>query len=260
MVFKHLKLLKEYAKISLASAMEYRGSFLMQTVTMIVNDAIWIVFWWIFFSKFTQVNGWELNEMIMLYAVLTFSFGLAGFFFGNRNKLANLIADGKLDFYLSLPKNELFHALVSKSSWYMMGDIIFGLVMAALSFSLVQWPLFILLSLISMTIWISFGVLVGSLGFFFGQAEETSRHLFMGLVGFSSYPLVVFKGAARILLLTVIPAGFVSSIPVDLLRSFSLKWFLLTLGFAILLLAIAVIVFRIGLRRYESGSMITVRV
>ena len=33
--------------------------------------------------------------MFMLYAVVTFSYGLAGVFFGNRNKIAEVIAEGK---------------------------------------------------------------------------------------------------------------------------------------------------------------------
>jgi len=256
----HLRLLIEYVKISLASAMEYKTSFITQTITMAINDTVWIIFWIIFFNKFNQVNGWTVQDMFMLYAVVTFSYGLAGVFFGNRNKIAEVIAEGKLDFYLSLPKNELFHVLISRSSWFSMGDIVFGLIMGIISFSWWQWPLFFVLSLMSMSIIISFGTLAGSLAFFMGNAEESSRNLYMGLISFSTYPLAVFHGAARIILLTIIPAGFVSGIPVELLKNFNWKWFILSFIFSLVFLTISIIVFKIGLRKYESGNNMNVRV
>ena len=255
----HLILLWEYIKINIASAMEYRLNFIVQIVSMIINDFIWIIFWWIFFEKFHTVNSWQMNDILMLYAVITVSFGLGGFFFGNKSHLAQLISEGRLDFYLNLPKNELFHTIIGKSSWFAVGDIIFGLILATISFSISQWPLFILLVLISAVIIISFSIITGSLGFYWGSAQETSRNLNMGLISFASYPLSVFGDTARIILLTIIPAGFVGTIPVKLLNNFSLKWFLILVGVAIIILLIAVLVFYKGLKKYESGSMITTR-
>lgn len=256
----HFKLVSEYVKIAIASAMEYRASFLMQSITMILNDGLWLIFWWIFFTRFEVLNGWGMRELLMLYAFATTSFGIAGFLFGNQNHIANIIAEGKLDFYLSLPKNELFHMLISRSSAFAFGDLIFGVVLACLVFNLSEIPLYIFMSLIGVLIFVSFGILVGSLAFFWGTAEETSRSLFFGLMSFAMYPFPVFKGVARIIILSVIPAGFITGIPVELINNFSLKWFLLSILVTGILFLVAITVFKIGLRRYESGSMITVRV
>ncbi|MFH1276202.1 MAG: ABC-2 family transporter protein [Candidatus Woesearchaeota archaeon] len=255
----HLNLLKEYVKITLASAMEYRLSYIIQTITMFLNDCVWILLWVIFFNKFNEVNGWQLNEMIMLYAVVTLSVGIGGFFFGNRNRIAKVIAEGRLDFYLPLPKNVLFHCLISRSSSFSLGDILFGLVMGLLVLSWWQWPLFLLLVMLSSIIVISFGIIVSSLGFYWGNAENTAERLFHGLLAFSTYPYSIFKGLTRLLILLVIPAGFVSGIPVELLKSFNWQWLLVTIIFTILILLIAIFIFYKGLKRYESGSMITLR-
>ncbi len=257
---EHLILFKEYMKITLASAMEYRFNFILQSITMILNDAIWIVFWWIFFTKFNVVNGWQLKELLMLYAVVTFSYGFSGFIFGNRHHVANIIAEGKLDFYLGLPKSELFHLLISKSSAFSFGDMIFGLILAIISFSIWQWPLFLLLVIISAIISISFAVIVGSLSFYWGNAEETAKTLNLGLISFAMYPLPIFKGFVRVLILTIIPAGFVGSIPVELLNNFNWQWLLLSILVAIVFFAIAIFVFKKGLKKYESGNLINVRV
>jgi ABC-2 type transport system permease protein len=257
---EHLILFKEHTKINIATSMEYRASFFIQTTTMIANDFIWLLFWWIFFNKFNAINGWQMEQIIMLYAIVTLSYGLTGVFFGNKNEISTIIAEGKLDFYLSLPKNELFHLLISRSSWFSLGDIIFGLILGIISFSIWQWPLFLLLSLISATIIISFSIIIHSLAFYWGQAEETARTVNLGLISMATYPHTIFTGAVKFMLLTILPAGFISSIPVELLQAFNLKWFLLMILVAIIFMTIAIIVFKKGLKRYESGSMITLRV
>ena len=257
---ENLSLFKEHTKINIATSMEYRASFFIQTLTMIANDFIWLLFWWIFFNKFKAINGWEMEQILMLYAIVTLAYGLVGVFFGNRNRIGSIIAEGRLDFYLSLPKNELFHLLISKSNWFGLGDIIFGLILAAISFSIWQWPLFLLLSLVSATIILSLNILFHSLAFYWGQAEETARTVNMGVISVATYPHAIFTGPVKLILLTLLPAGFISSVPVQILQKFNLKWFLLTILVAVIFMTIAIVVFKKGLKRYESGSMITVRV
>ena len=246
-------------KINIATAMEYRFNFIVQSLSMVANDAIWILFWWIFFQKFTIVNTWQMVDMIKLYAVLTFSFGIAGTIFGNRRRIAEIISEGRLDFFLTLPKNVLLHTLIGKSSWFAFGDVIFGLILAFLSFELSQFPLYFVLCALSATILTSFAVIVSSLAFYMGDARSTSRQLDIGLMSFGGYPLSIFSDTAKMILLTLIPAGFISTIPVELLTQFQWKWFFTLIGFTLLIFLIAVFVFYRGLRKYESGNMITTR-
>jgi ABC-2 type transport system permease protein len=58
---------------------------------------------------------------------------------------------------------------------------------------------------------------------------------------------------------TVVPAGFISHLPVELLRSFDVSRLLVVLGFASFSVLLAATVFRIGLRRYESGNLVGMR-
>lgn len=259
-VKSHLKLLIEYFKVSLASAMEYKFNFILQLTSMVINDLVWLVFWWIFFAKFTAIKGWMLNDMIMLYSIITISYGLTGVFFGNKGEVARIIATGNLDFYLTLPKNSLWHMLISRSSWFAAGDLVFGLILAFFCLTPAKIPLFIILCLSSSLIFIAFGVLVGSMAFFWGGSEESSRNILMGLISLASYPITIFHGYTKFIMLTLIPAGFVSGVPVELLKNFNLTWFMLTITFSVFLLAVAVAVFKKGLKRYESGNLINIRV
>ena len=258
-MLKHLRTHLEYLKLSIKTALEYRANFIVQTMSMLLNDIVWIIFWLIIFGRFKNINGWAINDMITLYAVILMAYGITGVFYGNRNNIANVIIEGRLDYYMTLPKNILYHLISSRSSWYSLGDMILGLCVATFCISLRQIPLYILMVVLSCTIVIMFGVLVGSLSFFIESSEETNRTLTMALISFASYPLSIYQGFSKILILIIIPAGFVAGVPVELLRNFNWTWLIYMIGFTAILTFISISVFYYGLRKYESGNLLYVR-
>ena len=88
---------------------------------------------------------------------------------------------------------------------------------------------------------------------------NSCHNLSMGVITLATYPMSVFKGFAKFLILTVVPAGFISGVPVELLHEFKLSWFLMTIGFTIFVAFLAVVIFYHGLKRYESGNLLYVR-
>jgi ABC-2 type transport system permease protein len=80
------------------------------------------------------------------------------------------------------------------------------------------------------------------------------------VITFSSYPIVLFDGTARFLLLTILPAGLIGAIPAELVRSFSWLRLLEFYAATMIFLSLAVFMFYRGLRRYESGSAIQTQV
>jgi len=259
MVVKHLRVQFEYLKVAVNTAIEYRANFIIQAAAMFLNDWVWILFWYIFFSKFSEVQGWQFTDVMLLYGVLTMAYGIGGLLFGNRNYIAGVIAEGKLDYYLTLPKNILYHVLISRCNWYDLGDFLFGLVIIILLVPIAKIPLLILLIIFSTTILLAYSVITGSLSFFFGNAEETTKNINMGLISIGSYPLSIYQGITRIIILTIIPAGFISGVPVELLKEFNIQWFIILAGFTVLISTLAIIIFYAGLKKYESGNQLYVR-
>jgi ABC-2 type transport system permease protein len=255
-----MKLVWEYFKVNMQSAMEYKTSFLTQASFMFINDVIWVIFWVIFFNKFPLINTWSFKDLMLMYVVITSSWGLVGFFFGNFRNVAEIIRDGQLDFYLSLPKEELSHVLISKSKFDAFGDLIFGIVLGVIFLSLWQIPIAILLILLSAIILLAFAVILGSLSFYMGSSVEIANQGLMGALSIASYPFSVFTGYTKWILLLVIPAGFISGIPVELIKSFSWHWFGGMILAALVLSTIALIMFKVGVKRYESGNLINIRV
>jgi ABC-2 type transport system permease protein len=97
-------------------------------------------------------------------------------------------------------------------------------------------------------------VLLHSAAFWLGRTESASRQLYECTLMFSLYPDTLFTGPVRWMLFTIIPAGFVSYLPAELIRAPAVStavW--IALG-ATAYAVVATWVFQRGLRAYSSGS------
>ena len=259
---KELKFLLAVWKANLLSAMEYRAAFLSQTIGMILNDFMYFVIWIIFFDRFQDVRGWGLSDMYLTYGVLASSFGLVSLLFGNAFNLSDIISKGRLDYYLSLPRPVLLHAVASRMIASGMGDFTYGFISYGLSGQLTWDGLlrFILATLFAAAVFASFLILIQSLAFWLGIMSNLSALALNALLTFGIYPITLFDNYAKLILFTVIPAALVGAVPAEFIRSFTWQTLAEMLVGAVLFLFIAVTVFRLGLKRYESGSAIQVEV
>ncbi|HXF28570.1 MAG TPA: hypothetical protein VN457_01855, partial [Chlamydiales bacterium] len=67
---------------SIKSSVQLRGAFLVQAGLMLLNDAIFIVMWWLFFHEFEAIGNWHAKEMAALLAIGMGSYGLMQIFSG----------------------------------------------------------------------------------------------------------------------------------------------------------------------------------
>jgi ABC-2 type transport system permease protein len=253
-----LRFMGAYVVANLQASMEYRVSFWVQIVTMIANDSLWLFFWWTFFRQFPLTHGWQSTDIVILWAVAACGFGIGMGVFGNTRQLAALIMNGGLDAYLGMPRYALLHVCIATSDPTAWGDIIFalGAYILLLHPDPAHIALFVLLALQVAFIFTAFVVLLGCLAFFLGNTEGLAQQVLGALISFSTYPMNIFSGVVRLLLFTVVPAGFVSFVPLQLLHQ--LTWPLLfgMAGFTVLIVGVAAGIFSLGLRRYESGNLL----
>jgi len=258
---KTLRLVWGYVRHNLMSAMAYRGAFLLQVFGMMLNNLMLLFFWTLLFDKFPTLHGWTLQGVVLLYGVVALGFGLAVVVCGNATQLAKIVASGDLDYYLALPADPLVHVLVSRMNLSGWGDMLFGVLvyLVALPERWANLPLFLLLGVLSGLILVAFNVIMGSLAFWLGQAQDLSFQLGNALLTFGLYPVDIFPDLVRVFLYTLIPAAFVGSIPAGLLVTFSWGKLGALVGFTLGLVLLARWVFARGLRRYESGNLVTAR-
>ena len=251
----------EYAKANLSMEMEYRVSFVGRVFGMILNDLMWMTFWILYFDRFPVVQGWQKADVLTLWCLCEVGFGLAHSIFGNAMSLSGIIVKGDLDFYLVYPKNVLLHALVSRMNATALGDFFLGpvafLVLVRPTF--MQFVVFMAAGVLVAGLFLGFTVLSHSIAFFIGNSESLSEQVTNSLIHFATYPAGIFEGATKVLLFTLIPAGFINTIPVRVVRQFDPVFFGLTALAAVGFVTAATLVFKAGLRRYESGNLMQVR-
>lgn len=259
---KELKFLLAVWQANLQSVMEYRVAFLTQMIGMMLNDFMYFAIWLVFFERFKDVNGWGVSDMYITYGVLASAFGLVALLFGNAFMLSDIINNGRLDYYLSLPRPVLLHTIASRTIASGMGDFSYGFLSYGLSgeFSWDGLLRFVLAMLLAATVLVSFLILVQSLAFWMGVISNLSNLFVNAMVTFGIYPITMFDGYAKLILFTLIPAAFIGAVPAEFIRAFTWQTLAELFAGALIFLFLAVTIFRLGLKRYESGSAIQVEV
>ncbi|MCA9478287.1 MAG: ABC-2 family transporter protein [Nanoarchaeota archaeon] len=258
----YLRFIKTYVLLNISTAMEYRLNFFLQSFFMILNNVAFILFWYFLFGTLDSINGWGLQDFVGLFGFAALSFGINAFFFGNWTRVGEIIVNGELDFYLSLPKDELSHILVSKSSFSGFGDMIFGIVILLLFYpiTLTNVLIFVLGSLAGALIWAHLLVFAGTLSFWLGESSGFFQSLSHLTHVFTSYPSELFPAIIKMVFFFIFPVFFITNVNVFLLRDFQWIWVVGLVIVTFLVVALTRFVFKRGIRRYESGNLVTSRI
>ncbi|MFI5308915.1 MAG: ABC transporter permease [Polyangiales bacterium] len=250
---RSLRFLGALVATSLKVSVAHRAAFLMQAVFMALNNLLFFSTWWILFARFDHVGGYRLHDMLLLFGVTASGFGLAVVLCGGTIELARAIADGDLDAFLAQPKNVLVRAIASRSVASGWGDIVSGVALIGFSDpARLRWaPVAIVLTALG---FVASACVVHSSAFWLGRVDGLARTFMELIMTFSLYPPPLFGLGLRMVLFTILPAGVIAYLPVELLRAPGLR----TLTTAVLgvsvYVALAAWVFQRGLRNYASGS------
>lgn len=254
---KMVCLVGNYFKLNLSAVLEYRISFMMQFFGMILNNASFAVFWWFLFERIPHIKGYGFQDVMILWALSSTSFGLCFIFFGNVRNLNEIIMKGELDTYLLQPKEVLIHVLISKTVISAWGDVAYGIVLFGLigGLDLRLWLIFILSCLTGCLIYTAVIVIVNSLAFWFGNVAMLSQVVFESLITLTLYPEQIYSGFSKVLIYTIVPAVYVTMIPRNLMIEMNLYSVGLVFLAALFFVALSFILFYRGLKHYESGNL-----
>ncbi len=259
---KHLRIIWKYFQVNLASAMEYRSSFWMQSLGMALSNATFVFFWWVAFSQVGgRIGGYDFRDVMFIWALTSSAFGLSNILFANASQLTRLIVTGELDTFLLQPCNVLVNILCARTSLSAYGDLVYGLVLMALTQGGdgQAWLFFALGVPIGALLMAAIALMAHTLTFYFGDASMAGSMSLEFVVNFCIYPEGIYQTAVRSLMYSLIPAAFIVHVPLKLARSFApsllLIWFLAAAAYCVL----SVWFFYRGLKKYESGNMIVTR-
>jgi len=238
---------------SLKVSVAHRGAFLMQSAFMLLNNVMFFTTWWILFSRFDDIGGYHMADMLLLFGVSAAGFGLAVVLCGGMLELARAIVEGELDALLAQPKSVLVRAVASRSVASGWGDVVSGLVFVGLS-GPSRLPAATLAIVLVAVGFVATACLIHSAAFWLGRVDSLARVWLELVITFSLYPPTLFGGGVKVLLFTLVPAGMVAHLPVEWVRAPSPTTLAIASCTTALYTWLAVRVFEVGRKRYESGN------
>jgi ABC-2 type transport system permease protein len=248
-------------RTSIRASISVRGAFVLESVLMIVNNLVFVLMWWIFFRQFKEIGGWTMKDMIALNAIGMGAYGLMQICFGNVKQLSRIILSGDLDPFMTQPKNLLIHLISSKSFAKGWGFLMTAAILVAIGrFTTIFELALILLSIVSgCLVFTSIAIIAHSMVFWLGSVESVSRKYCDSLFMFALYPTNIYSGLLQFVMFTLIPAGIIGYLPVELLRNFTWPDLAILVASSGGFFILAFVIFHLGLKRYESGNQFGMR-
>lgn len=261
-VVNNLKFIFYMVKINIIAQMQYKLNFILQIFGMFFNDAALASLWMIFFKQFPSINGWSLQDTMLLLAISWTSFFLIFFFCGGITEMTRIINLGQLDQFLLLPKPLLLQVATSKSNFWEIGNLIVNIYLFHYSgyLTISKIPLLFFLIPLGSLIIFNFLVIIHTLSFYFGNIEYATDKLTKTLFDLIYFPPFAIQGIIRFISMTLIPGFFIGIIPMQIVKEFSLFWFLVLIVFVIAQTIFRIYFFKQGLKKYESGSLIQMKI
>jgi ABC-2 type transport system permease protein len=243
--------------------MEYRVNFLIGAASTIAGQVAGLLTVWVVMSQIPDLNGWTLNEILLIYGLLVLAKSLNHMFADNLWTIGQqYIRTGSFDRFLVRPIDPLFHLLADRFCHDGVGNFLVGAALVAISTSAldVVWTplnvIYLLLAVISGgLIFFALNLATCVSAFWIIESVPVTRVVFENHL-FAQYPLTIYPRAIGILLTWVIPYGFASFYPASYLigRDIGvLTWLSPVVAVAMVLLAYRC--WRFGLRHYSgTGS------
>lgn len=260
-VKNNFKLIFSYFKLNMKKEWKYKTSFFMQIFMMILNDLFFIIQWLIIFKLVDNIGGYGFKETMLLFGIAAGGYGISHVFFGGTWYLKDIIYEGKLDVYLTQPKNILINVCCSTTEVAAIGDILYAFVTLAICGAPWHWYLIMIPAMImSGLIYASMYAVYISLCFYIKKGEAIAKSIEGTVNKAGNYPPAIFNTVVKGLLFTIMPAFFYTFIPAQyFFLTPNIWWIVGSIGVTALWVILAFLAFKLGLKKYNSGNLMSGR-
>lgn len=258
-----MKLYLNSLALHLKSELEYRINFIISFLSQIL---IFFTYYFVIlalFSKFNNIKGFTLYEVLLCFSIIQFGFSFNEVFARGIDKFDKLIIEGGFDRLLLRPKNLILQVLCSDGDFVKVSRLIqsiivliIALINLKIEITFMKIICLILMLISSCIIFFGIFLLAASYCFITIQGLEVRNVFTDGGKHMAQYPIGVFKKGFVFFFTFIIPYAFVNYYPLlyfigkkdNIIYAFS--------PLVVLLYLIpCFIVFYMGVKKYEgSGS------
>ncbi|MFZ5825895.1 MAG: ABC transporter permease [Bacillota bacterium] len=216
-----------YARMALAQArsqMQYRFNFAASIISMVLTyGGQFISLFWLT-QRFETIDGWHLEEIVLLYALAILAWGFAVSFFFSLHGFEDQIRQGTFDRALLRPINPLLTVLGSQSPIAGMGQFVFSI--AAFLFAVraadikltLAKLIYLLLTAVGGGLILGAAIIcVATIAFWTTRTYVFYWSLVYPARQLINYPVSVYHRALQIVLTFVVPFAFVNYFPAHFL-------------------------------------------
>ncbi|MBL4589471.1 MAG: ABC-2 family transporter protein [Alphaproteobacteria bacterium] len=257
----NLRYILALLKVSMKSALSLRAVYAVRTIFNISNHAIYMSIWFIIFDRVPSIGGWGIEHILLAYGIGIVTWGTVSFFALGLRRLPLQIDNGELDIYLTQPRPLLINIAMGCSQAAGPPEIIFGIIVLTIAGFMTSVSLFWLFFMVICATCV-FGSMIlayGSIGFWLNGFYESSEEINFNAFIISNRPEAVFDGWLQIIILTVVPVTFMTHLPIEFLLTHKLSALFGTVFGTMACMCVSYLIFKAGLRRYESGNRFGVR-
>lgn len=260
---RYLRIWLASARYSLVRTMMFRGDLFIWALVELFWISVNVLMIEVVYSHTSTVAGWSKYEMLLLAGTsMLIQRFLMGFFWSGIFEMGRNVRSGAFDFFLAQPGDPLFMASTRKlemdgllNSFVAAGLVVYSVRKLGLHPGPSDLALYACMVACGVVIHYSALVMSMSLSFWITSSQGVEGSYFT-LMEFSRIPREAFsKGLASALFVWALPVVVVSNAPARvLLHGFEPSWALGLCAATLAWFALAVAVFRSGLRRYTSAS------
>lgn len=255
-----VKIYIESLKMELKALLEYKASFIINFISQFFIFFTYYFLIIALFQKFDNIKGFNVYEVLLCFSIIQFGFAFNEVFFRGLDKFETFIIDGSLDRLLMRPQGVLFQVLSSKMELTKISRIIQSLIILIISLLNlnIEWSLlkiYILIMMFISAVVIFFGLflLMASYCFITVQGLEVKNLMTDGGKHLAQYPIGIFKKSFIFIFSFIIPYAFVNYYPLlCFLGKTDNILYLFSSFIVILYLIIPIVLFKLGLKKYNS--------
>lgn len=218
-------------------------------------------------EQFGEINGWNYGQLAFLYGISVISHALSMIFFVQGWFMGFYVIEGEFDRFLTRPMSVLYQFFFTNINVFGLTDLIPGILVFLYGCVKTDFP-FTVTNVVGILVMLTGAVLIrggiyillGSTSFWTKSANDFGQFTQEIFDKTTMYPLSMYPESLQLILTFLIPIGWVSFYPASELmgieNTFSTRgmgvW--ITLGVGIATMLIAGLVFRAGLKQYESAG------
>ncbi|MCL1936244.1 MAG: ABC-2 family transporter protein [Defluviitaleaceae bacterium] len=250
-------LFKYFFKMNFKALEIYDKDFIIGVITMVIKYVVSITALIFIFDFIQDINGWDLDGLLLIYGLNLIGFSLWSSLFINTISLPYYIRDGEFDRFLLRPIHPLFQIMMDgfdEDSW---GELIVGIIILIIAWTRldITWSYLIFVPFIAVAgclIYAGISILLSTVSFFTITQSDVANLTFE-IKELARYPFTIYPKTISIFFTFIVPIALVSFTPASIiLGMYSPLVFLLFPIIGYLFYRFSKFVWGFGVRYYGS--------